>query len=65
MSIRKLYLLCRFFFFEIRNSILMDKKDRTNISVAIIPMANEFKWTNSEQGAILSAFFWGYMMTQV
>lgn len=43
----------------------MDKKDRTNISVAIIPMANEFKWTNSEQGAILSAFFWGYMMTQV
>src|SRR5688572_9998242 len=39
--------------------------DRTNISVAIIPMAREFGWGPERQGTILSAFFVGYMLTQI
>jgi MFS family permease len=39
--------------------------DRTNISVAIIPMAAHYKWSNFMQAQILSAFFWGYLTTQI
>ncbi len=39
--------------------------DRVNISVAIIPMAGELGWSLSTQGLVLSAFFWGYLATQV
>jgi ACS family sodium-dependent inorganic phosphate cotransporter len=39
--------------------------DRTNISVAIIPMAAQYKWSNFTQAQILSSFFWGYMTTQI
>ena len=39
--------------------------DRTNISVAIIPMAAQYQWTNFRQAQILSSFFWGYMLTQI
>ncbi len=39
--------------------------DRVNISVAIIPMAEQFDWTDSERGLVLSSFFVGYMATQV
>ena len=39
--------------------------DRTNISVAIIPMAKEFGWDPERQGTVLSAFFVGYMLTQI
>ena len=39
--------------------------DRVNISVAIIPMAEEFKWDLETQGAILSSFYVGYLLMQV
>jgi ACS family sodium-dependent inorganic phosphate cotransporter len=39
--------------------------DRTNISVAIIPMAKEFGWDPERQGTVLSAFFVGYLLTQI
>jgi ACS family sodium-dependent inorganic phosphate cotransporter len=39
--------------------------DRVNISVAIIPMAEEFGWDNTTRGLVLSSFFYGYMATQV
>ncbi|TDJ35645.1 MAG: MFS transporter, partial [Gammaproteobacteria bacterium] len=39
--------------------------DRVNISVAIIPMAEEFGWNLETQGTVLSFFFIGYLLTQV
>jgi len=39
--------------------------DRVNISVAIIPMAKQFGWSDTERGLVLSSFFAGYMITQV
>lgn len=39
--------------------------DKVNMSVAIIPMSQEFGWTASQRGLISSAFFWGYALTQV
>jgi len=38
--------------------------DRVNISVAIIPMAEDFGWDRSTQGLVLSSFFLGYLLTQ-
>ena len=39
--------------------------DRSNISTAIIPMAEQYSWDKSAQGVVLSAFFAGYLCTQV
>ena len=39
--------------------------DRVNISVAIIPMAEQFGWSDTERGFVLSSFFVGYLVTQV
>ena len=39
--------------------------DRVNISVAIIPMSEELGWDVATQGTVLSAFFIGYLLTQV
>src|SRR5262245_48421008 len=39
--------------------------DRVNMSVAIIPMADEFKWAQTTKGIVLSSFFYGYLATQV
>lgn len=39
--------------------------DRVNISVAIIPMAEEFAWDLTTQGAILSSFYIGYLLMQI
>ena len=39
--------------------------DRVNISVASIAMAAEFGWSETIKGLVLSAFFIGYMSTQV
>jgi len=39
--------------------------DRVNISVAIIPMAESLGWAVDTQGLVLSAFFIGYMLTQI
>ncbi len=39
--------------------------DRTNISVAAIPMKEQFKWTETTKGIVLSSFFVGYILLQV
>ena len=36
--------------------------DRVNISVAVIPMAEEFGWDNTTKGVVLSSFFIGYLL---
>lgn len=39
--------------------------DRVNISVAIIPMAEEFGWSATTKGLVLSSFFIGYLAAMV
>ena len=39
--------------------------DRISISVAIIPLARQFGYDSTAQGLVLSAFFWGYLWTQL
>ena len=39
--------------------------DRVNISVAIIPMAEEFNWDVKTQGLVLSTFYVGYLLMQI
>lgn len=39
--------------------------DRTNISLAIVEMEREFRWSASVDGLVLSSFFAGYTCTQV
>jgi len=36
--------------------------DRVNMSVAIIPMAEDLGWGMQMQGTILSSFFVGYLL---
>ena len=39
--------------------------DRASISVAIVPMAEQFGWSDSVKGAISSSFFIGYTITNL
>ncbi|KAG2453915.1 hypothetical protein HYH02_002118 [Chlamydomonas schloesseri] len=39
--------------------------DRSNISTAVLPMAQQFGWDKAYQGVVLSVFFGGYATTQV
>ncbi|GBB84738.1 hypothetical protein RclHR1_11300007 [Rhizophagus clarus] len=39
--------------------------DRSNMAVAIVYMAEEFGWSSTAQGLVLSSFFIGYLTTQV
>jgi ACS family sodium-dependent inorganic phosphate cotransporter len=39
--------------------------DRVNISVAVIPMQEQFGWSDSLKGLVLSSFFLGYMIMQI
>src|SRR4029077_9245187 len=39
--------------------------DRVNVSVAIIPMARDLGYSPASQGLVLSAFFWGYIASQL
>ena len=42
-------------------AVLISYLDRTNISVAAIPMQAQFGWTETAKGWVLSAFFVGYL----
>lgn len=46
-------------------SVLICYADRSNISTAIIPMSEQYGWDAGKQGVVLSAFFAGYMATQL
>ncbi len=39
--------------------------DRVNISIAIIPMAEHFGWSQTQKGFVMSSFFIGYMLGQI
>lgn len=39
--------------------------DRVNMSVAILEMAKELGWDMQQRGAVLAAFFWGYIWSQI
>jgi len=39
--------------------------DRTNISVAAIPMKEQFGWSETTKGIVLSSFFVGYLVLQI
>ena len=38
---------------------------RTVMPLCMVKMAEELEWTKSQSGTVLSAFFWGYTMTQI
>lgn len=46
-------------------SFVVCNVDRIVMSVAIIPMAKEFHWSQSVEGVVQSVFFLGYMSTPV
>ena len=39
--------------------------DRVNISVAIIPMQEQFGWSEAQTGIIFSIFYIGYVLTMI
>lgn len=46
-------------------AFLLCNMDRVNLSIAILPMSEQFGWGEAQQGIIQSSFFWGYLLTQV
>lgn len=46
-------------------ALLLCNMDRICMSVAIVPMAQEFGWPAGVQGLVQSGFLWGYMATQM
>lgn len=46
-------------------SIVICYADRSNISTAVLPMAEQFGWDKAYQGVVLSVFFGGYATTQI
>jgi ACS family sodium-dependent inorganic phosphate cotransporter len=40
-------------------------QDKVNMSVAIIPMAQDYGWSPAVSGLVQSAFFWGYILSQL
>lgn len=45
--------------------LMVCNMDRICLSVAILPMAQQYGWPASMQGLIQSAFLWGYTATQL
>ncbi|CAG9461515.1 unnamed protein product [Pedinophyceae sp. YPF-701] len=45
-------------------AFILCNMDKVNMSVAVIPMAEELGWSATERGLVSSAFFWGYTLTQ-
>ena len=46
-------------------AIAVSYADRSNLSTAIIPMAEHFKWDSFFSGVVLSSFWAGYALTQI
>uniref|UniRef100_A0A1J3D5C4 Putative anion transporter 2, chloroplastic n=1 Tax=Noccaea caerulescens TaxID=107243 RepID=A0A1J3D5C4_NOCCA len=46
-------------------SFLLCNMDRVNMSIAILPMSQEYSWNSATVGLIQSSFFWGYLLTQI
>mmetsp|Transcript_1686 Transcript_1686/g.4204 ORF Transcript_1686/g.4204 Transcript_1686/m.4204 type:complete len:441 (+) Transcript_1686:79-1401(+) len=39
--------------------------DRTSMSIALLPMSQQYKWDGTDKGAISSAFSWGHAITNL
>jgi MFS transporter, ACS family, solute carrier family 17 (sodium-dependent inorganic phosphate cotransporter), other len=46
-------------------SFVICNVDRINLSVAILPMATEFSWSQTKKGIVQAAFFCGYISTGI
>lgn len=46
-------------------AFLLCNMDRVNMSIAILPMSQEYNWSSATVGLIQSSFFWGYLVTQI
>ena len=46
-------------------SILFNYSSRSMISIVVIPMKEEFGWSEKIRGTVVSAFFLGYLSTQI
>ncbi|KAG2330988.1 hypothetical protein Bca52824_002168 [Brassica carinata] len=46
-------------------SFLLCNMDRVNMSIAILPMSQQYNWNSATVGVIQSSFFWGYLLTQI
>lgn len=46
-------------------SFVICNMDKVNMSIAIIPMAQDYGWSPSVSGLVQSSFFWGYMLCQL
>uniref|UniRef100_A0A7S3UDG0 Major facilitator superfamily (MFS) profile domain-containing protein n=1 Tax=Picocystis salinarum TaxID=88271 RepID=A0A7S3UDG0_9CHLO len=46
-------------------AFLLCNMDRVNMSIAILPMAQEMEWSETTKGLVQSSFFWGYLLTQI
>lgn len=60
-AIQKRHILVAMCFF----ATLICYIDRVSISVAIIPMAEQFGWSNTTKGWVLSSFFIGYLVAMI
>ncbi|GBG65119.1 hypothetical protein CBR_g49482 [Chara braunii] len=47
------------------SAFLLCNMDRVNMSIAILPMAEEYGWDSTIMGLVQSSFFWGYLLTQI
>eukprot|EP01023_Acetabularia_acetabulum_P037861 TRINITY_DN3614_c0_g1_i2.p1 TRINITY_DN3614_c0_g1~~TRINITY_DN3614_c0_g1_i2.p1 ORF type:complete len:595 (-),score=64.43 TRINITY_DN3614_c0_g1_i2:1307-3091(-) len=50
--------------YTITLAFVLCNMDKVNMSVAVIPMAQEFGWTSSLIGSVSGFFFYGYMLAQ-
>lgn len=46
-------------------AFVISNMDKVNLSIAIIPMSEQFGWSPSVAGLVQSAFFYGFLLAQV
>ncbi|GAX83160.1 hypothetical protein CEUSTIGMA_g10586.t1 [Chlamydomonas eustigma] len=46
-------------------AFMLCNMDRVNMSIAILPMSQQYAWDSTTVGLVQSSFFWGYLLTQV
>ncbi|GMH44928.1 hypothetical protein BSKO_12885 [Bryopsis sp. KO-2023] len=51
--------------FMIALAFILCNMDKVNMSVAVIPMAEDLGWSATSRGIVQSAFFFGYTVTQI
>lgn len=52
-------------FVGLSTAFVIANMDKVNMSLAIIPMAEEFGWKPSVAGLVQSSFFYGYILSQI